>query len=377
MDDRKRQIGEAEQRRKEQVALLDSLLASVGQALFERTDDSFQGLEGITPYRRLRGDIAGWQEAILAAEEQLARLKELEEAVEAKEKDGSLCSKDIDALYTRLGKLLLEEPSDGSPVFVDFCVPYRAQADELLDKVRSLEDRLAPVEQGEKGNVFTWIGKSAQSLVLRSFLGKAQENLEQLQKNVGERFCSGGNGSLFPTASEIDRFCAEIEEKKTVLAAVLREATDLKEEKRKISDTFSTEGGPIRYIQSLKNRISQAQNELRVLYLRTGAEASLIDDTVSDAADGQRQAILSLIRDEDREKLDKALRMKATISDCEVTVERLKASLAIDEETEKIGKYRRQIEEKQGKIAQAQRGILELEGAIRDSEAAIEKLRRL
>jgi len=383
MDDRKRQINEAEQRKKEQTALLDALLAHIGEAIFERTDDSYQEDSSVfgelAAYRRFQSDIASSQDSILAAEEQMRRYKELEEEIDAKEREESLCSKDLAGVYGRLGKLLLEDSAkfDGGRALGDFCAPYQSQADELLTKVQSLEERLAGLEQKEKGNVFSWIGKSAQSLVLRSFLGKAQDNLEQLRRTVGERFTRRDSSSLSLEAAEVGILCEEVEQKREEQRAIAQDLASLRDEKRKISDGFSSEGGPIRYIQALKNHITQVQNELKVLYRRIGNEATLVDDSVSDNGAKRLEIVKSLIRPEDQENIKSALRMSQTIRDCDTVIEKLKASLAIDDEKAKIDKYRRMIHEKQEKIAQAEKSIVELEGAIRDSEASIEKLRHL
>ena len=409
MDDRKRQINEAEQRKKEQAALLDALLARIGEAVFERAGVSLDApaFGELAAYRRFRNDIADSQDSIQAAEEQMRRFKELEEGIETREKEAALCAKDLAGAHGRLGKLLLEESGrhGSGSAYDDFCGPYRGQADELLSKVQSLEERLAGLEQKEKGNVFAWIGKSAQSLVLRSFLGKAQESLEQLRRTVGERFSGRGSGSLFPETAAVDSLCGEIELKQAEMSALAADTANLKDEKRKISESFSAEGGPVRYIQTLKNHIAHVQNELRLLYRGVGAEAALSDVPALDAeADADASAaagtkgragtrgrakakaapetgrpgiIASLLLPEDRENLEAARRMNRSILDCGIVIEKLKASIAVDDEKAKIEKYRRMIQEKREKIAQAERAILELEGFVRDSEAAIEKLRQL
>jgi len=384
MDDRKRQINEAEQRKKENLALLDALLAHIGEAIFERTGDSYREDSSVfgelAAYRRFQGDIASSQDSIQAAEEQMRRYKELEEEIDVKEREDGLCSKDLAGVYGRLGKLLLEDSAkfdEGGRAYGDFCAPYQSQADELLTKVLSLEERLAGLEQKEKGNVFSWIGKSAQSLVLRSFLGKAQDNLEQLRRTVGERFTRRDSGSASLDAAEIGVLCDEVEQKREEQRAIAQDLASLKDEKRKISDGFSAEGGPIRYIQSLKNHIAQVQNELKVLYRRMGNEAMLIDDSVPETGMERMELVKSLLRPEDQENLSSAARTSQTIRDCDTVIEKLKASLAIDDEKAKIEKCRRMIREKQEKIALAEKNILELEGAIRDSEASIEKLRHL
>jgi len=384
MDDRKRQINEAEHRKREQTAQLDVLLARFGESILERTNDSrpedASGFGEPALYRRLQDDIAASQDSIQAAEGQMRRFKELEEAITAKEREESVCSRELAALYGRLGKTLLAEAAGAAGenrAYGDFCAPYQTQAEELLTKVESLEERLAGLEHREKGNVFTWIGKSAQSLVLRSFLGKAQESLDQLRRTVGEHFSRRASGSLFPENDDIDGQCEEIEQKRAELQFISQELSGLKDEKRKISESFSAEGGPIRYIQSLKNNIAQVQGELKVLYGRIGAEAALGGASGFETGEARLQAIRGYVRPEDDESLQSAGRISQTIRDCDAVIEKLRASLAIDDEKAKIEKYRRTILEKRDKIAQAEKNIADLEGAIRDSEATIEKLRHL
>ena len=382
MDDRKRQISEAENKKKEQTALLDALLAQIGEAIFERTADSgaddVPAFVELAAYRRFQDDIAGFRDSIQSAEEQMRRFRELEEGIGAKEREETACSRDLSGFYGRLGKLLLEEAGrngEDSSAYEDFCAPHRSQADELLAKVSSLEDRLAGLEQKEKGNVFTWIGKSAQSLVLRSFLGKAQESLEQLRRTAGERFCRRRDGE-FPENAAIDSLCGEIEQKRLELEAISEDLASLKGEKRKISEGFSAEGGPAKHIQAMKSHIAQAQGELKALYRSVGAEAALGGAFEANEPE-RRQTIQSFVRAEDKDSLESAGRMSQTIQDCETVVEKLRASLAIDDEKAKIEKCRRMIQEKRSKIAQAEKSILEIEDSIRDSEASIEKLREI
>jgi len=380
MDDRKRQINEAEQRKKEQTILLDALLAHIGEAIFERTNDSFQddasAFGEVAAYRRLQDDIASSQDAIQSAEEQMRRFKELESGIEEKEREESACSKELGGVQAMLGKLLLDKAGkydEDNKAYEEFCAPHQGQADELLAKVQSLEERLAGLEQKEKGNVFTWIGKSAQSLVIRSFLGKAQENLEQIRRTVGEQFSGQSSRSMFPEASAVDALCSDIEQKRDELDAILRDLASLREEKRRISDIFSAEGGPIRHIQSLKNHIAHAQNELKALYQGVGAEVAF-----GESAPAERgQVFQSLARSEDQDNLNSAVRISQAIRDCDVVIGKLRASLAIDEEKAKIEKFRRMVQEKRDRILQAEKNILELEVSIRDSETNIEKLRRL
>ena len=388
MDDRKKQINELEQRKREQIVSLDALLIRLGEEIivradnFSRNDDS--DFEELDLFRRLKNDIADSEAAIQAVEDQIRRFRELEESIEAKEQEESAGSKELVVLYGRLGKQLLDAASDNAQNngdYADFCAPYRDQAEALLTKAISLEERLAGLEGKESGNVFTWVGKGAQSLVLRSFFTKAQDNLEQLRRNVGERYSRRGNIRLIdgetdndnasPQAMDINNVCVEIERRWAEDRILLQDLSDLKEERRNVSGSMNVDGGPLKHIQTLKKHISNVRDELKTLYRRIGAEAGSVGDA------GRRHNIVSLIVSEDQEVLDNAARIDHLIHEDEREIEKLQASLAIDDEKAKIDKYRRMIQDKRDKIAQAEKNITEFEESIRVSEASIEKLQKI
>ena len=398
MDDRKKQISELERRKKEQAIHLDLLLSRFGETLFSRIADSPQEdvstFGELSDYRRFQDDIAASETSIQAVEEQTRRFKELEEGIGAREREESTFLRDLALMHGSLGRLLLDGANN-----TEFCAPYREQAEALLSKIESLEDRLATLEQREGGNVFTWIGKSAQGLVLRSFLTKAQENLEQLRRTVGEQYSrdtnrlpDGGEQFGLPREGlETERLCIEIIQKREELRALSQDLETLREEKRKISGSFSAEGGPLRQIQSLKKHIARIRDELKTLYRRIGAEAASVNDagnnTTAEPSAGakpgrgsppERREILGTFIDaEDQETLDSAARINRSIHSAEAEIEKLKASLAIDDEKAKIEKFRRMILDKKNKIAQAEKSIAEFEAGIRDSETTIEKLQNL
>jgi hypothetical protein len=381
MDDRKKQIGELEQRKREQIISLETLLTRLGEALLGREAGSGQedtAFEELAVFRGLKKDIADSEAAILAVEDQIRRFRELEENIEVKEQEESAESKELAIVYGRVGKLLLDEAAgsgDAAAAVADFCAPYRDQADALLTKVLSLEDRVTGLEGREGGNVFTWIGKNAQGLVLRSFLTKAQENLDQLRRTVGERYSRRDVAALPDSENnnvgEIDILCGEIERKRAEVRVLSQELAELKEERRTISVSYNSEGGPIRQIQTLKNHITHVRDELKTLYRRIGAEMAGVDGIE------RRQIIDSLIAPEDRDDLDNAAQISRSIHDSETMIVKLQASLDIDEENARIEKYRRMINEKREKIAQAEKNIMEFEEHIRVSEAGIEKLKAL
>jgi len=142
----------------------------------------------------------------------------------------------------------------------------------------------------------------------------------------------------------------------------------LQDEKRLITAGFDVQGNPLKQIQSLKNHIGHARDELSILYRRFAVQAVSAD--VPDF-------IHTLIVPEDREVLDNAARLSRVIQDNETAIGKLRTALAIDEEKSKIEKCRNSIESKKMRIAEAQKAIADLEGSIADSEKHIEELQKL
>jgi predicted nucleic acid-binding Zn-ribbon protein len=378
MDDRKKQIEELEQSRRENQAALDSLLERLGENLLSRAGES--GVENTEEYRRLKKEIADSEDSIKTVEEQIRRFRELEERISAKEQEDSAHSKELAGIYSRLGKTLFEENSD---VYAVFTGPFREQAEALVVKARSLEDRLAELEQKEGSNVFTWIGKSAQGLVLRSFLTKTQENLEQLYRSAGERYSRDDARLETPAEGPAAFLLDELEQARNRAKSLSEDLVKLREEKRRISENFGAEGSPVKQIQTLKNNIAHVRDNLRILYRRFGAEASSIIGPAPEGVDLSEQArerkgfINALIDDDDRNILNEAARINSAIRDNERTIEKLRASLAIDEEKAKIEKCRRLIEDKRKRIAEAEKDIADFEESIKDSEKYIEELQKI
>jgi len=378
MDDRKKRISELEHRKREQIVQLDALLIRFGEGVFGRMADSQDSIiPELAVYQGYQADIANSQVSIQAAEEQIRRSKELDQNIDLKEREDSDNAKNLAVAYNRLGKLLLEENSEQ---YAGFCAPYREQNEALLTKVLSLEERLDELEKKEGGNVFTWIGKGAQSLVLRSFMTKAQENLDQLRKTAGECYIKNyklpDNNDLSGENAGISALCAEIEEKLSYSNALYSEIAALKEERRKINNSFSAEGGPVKHINTIKSHIANVQNDLKALYRRMGAECASIDPAREAPAE-RKQALDSVLLPQDSEILESASRIDNTIHSCEEEIKKLEASLAIDDEKAKIDKYRKMIQEKREKITKAEQDISGFEEGIRDSEALIKKLEDL
>lgn len=379
MDERKRQIEELEKNKRENAAALDSLLERFGESLLSRLGEQEPDLDGTvsgeeTEYRRLRKEIADSEAAILNAEEMIRRLKELEEQIELKEQEDGERARNLAGVYGRLGKALFDLAGDSaSGAYGEYTAPSREQAEALVTKVRSLEERLTELEQKEGSNVFAWIGKGAQGLVVRSFLIKAQDNLEQLYRSTGERYSRRDNPSHGAAPPEITGLLTEIERSKEAACSLSGDLAKLREERRGISERFGVDGSPLKQIQTLKNRIASAREELRVLYRLFGARAA----SLKEAEGADRSLVDALITDDDSSFLDEAGRINRAIEEAVVAIEKLRASIAIDDEQAKIEKYRKLIAHKRDRIAEAEKDIAEFNGSIHEAEKYIAELRKL
>jgi len=373
MDARKRQIEILEKNKQESRFSLDSLLECLGEKLLGRIKEAPADYNDVTEYFRLQKDITDSNTAIQGVEEQIRLLKKLEGQIEEKEQEDRERAKELTVVFCKMGKALLEDTT-GS--YVEFIAPFREQADALITKVNSLENRSANLEQKDGNNVFSWIGKSAQGLVLRSFLNKAQENLEQLYRNIGDAFSrhEGFEGSNAPEA--VAGIVTEIKELHEQIKVLSEELAKLKEEKRAISTAFDVEGNPNKQIQALKNHIGQVKEELRTLYRNFGAQAALPDSS-NDLSAQRKEFVSSLVTADEQEIIDNAGKLKQTIHDNEEAIGKLRASLAIDVEKTKIEKCHKTILEKRLRITEAERAIVELETEIKDSEKHIEELQKL
>jgi len=366
MDDRKKRIDDLQKNNQESRVSLDTLLENFGENLYSRTKDMSLEFEDINHYKGFLQDIAESNVAIGKIEEKNRRFMELEEAIEIREQEERERAKEMAGFYCRLGKALLENPA-----YNDYTSLFREQADALTAKLESLETRIGELDNKEGGNVFSWIGKSAQGLVLKSFLSKAQENQEQLYHNVGERYSSR-------EAVSQDDDVAIIREDIDALRNVSRSAQDeiavLKDEKRMISAGFGIDGNPQKQILSVKNHIEQVKIQLRALYRNFGAQASGIMD--GEIAPERKYFIDTIVTAEDGEIIGRAVRLNQSIIDNEKAIGKLKASLAIDEEKTKIEKFKRSIEEKKGRIIDLEKAIDDLEESVSDCENVINELQK-
>jgi len=365
MDDRKKRIDDLLRNSQESRASLDSLLINFGETLYSRAKESQPEFEDFNQYNEHLLDIAESNTAIVKIEEKNRRFQELEDAISRRENEERERAREMSAIYRRLGKALLEN-SD----YDDYTSFFREQAEALSVKLGSLEARIGELDNKEGGNVFSWIGKSAQGLVLRSFLTKAQESREHLYHDVGERY---SNRESAGRDDEVAMILAEIDTLRGISKNAMDEISSLKDEKRIISASFGIEGNPQKQIMSVKNHINQVNESLRALYKKFGMQASGIDEDITPE---RKYYIDSIVTAEDSEIIGRAAKLSQSLAENDDAIIKLKASLSIDEERAKIEKYQRSIEDKKDRITEFERNIKDLEESVRDSEAYIQELQK-
>ena len=365
MDDRKKRIDDLNRNSQESRISLDTLLENFGENLYLRTKEMQTEFEDITLYKAYLHDISESNNSIGKIEEKNRRFKELEEAIDIREQEEKDRAKEMAALYRKLGKALLADDA-----YSDYTSLFKEQADALAAKLESLEKRIGELDNKEGSNVFTWIGKSAQGLVLKSFLSKAQENQEQLYYNVGERF---SNRDAIRDDDEVSRIRAYVDNMSNISRSAADEISSLKDERRIITASFGIDGNPQKQIQSVRNHINQVKESLAGLYRKCGAQTAGVDEDISP---DRKYFIDTIVTAEDGEIIGRAVKLNQSIIENEKAIAKLKASLAIDEEKNKIEKFRKSIDDKRNKIKDFEGSIADLEESVRDSEKYIHELEK-
>jgi len=364
MDDRKKRIDDLLKISQENRSSLDVLLQNFGENLYSRSLDQAE-FEDIEQYKAHLEDINQSKAEISKIEEKNHRYKELEEAIENKEQEEKDRAKEMAGIYRRLGKALLE-----NNIYNDYTSLFKEQADALDAKLESLETRINELDNKDGSNVFSWIGKSAQGLVLKSFLSKAQESQDHLYYNIGERFSSRQSASQ---DDEVTAILSETENQRELSRSLMDEISALKDEKRIISASFGIDGNPMKQIQAVKNHISLVKDALGVLYKNFGAQVAGIDEDITPE---RKYFIDSIVTPEDGEVIGRAVKLNQSVIDNESAIAKLRASLAVDEEKAKIERYKKSIEDKKNRIVEFKGAIADLEENVRDCENCIIELEK-
>jgi chromosome segregation ATPase len=356
MDNRKKSIRDLGEKKREALRSVDGMLENLGDALLSRAPG-----DEAAEYRRLLGEIGETQTLIQAVEADTARLETLEGDMERKEQEDTANTAALSDLYADLGERLLEDPASA-----EFSEPYRKQSDLLSPKIKSLEDRLQAIEDKEDANVFTWIGKSAQEMVIRSFLGKSRVNLRRIHAAAGETYLSLDKGEPV-TSTAVLHIRGEIDKLRAKNADLNEELTVLREERRRINDSFSPEGSAAKKKQILERHIQQTREQLSQVCLRCGRLAEEGGFEGKWAAPGEDMAALP---GRVREK-------RALIADYDAQIDKLNAALAIDAQKREIERMEKTIGDHRRRISVAETAIAELNSRIVESNRRIQELMKI
>jgi chromosome segregation ATPase len=379
MDERKRSIRELETKRLQDLEGRDLLLGNLGETLIRRLEgkkrparnlpakepdnpeagDSPAGALG--EYQRLLKEIADSGELIKTIEEEIQKLKELEDQINAKEEENSACVKELAGLYEQIGGLVL-----GSPDHEDFSGIYRGQFDELFLKIEAQENKLEELEDSG-GGFFSWLGSSARSVVIKALLAKNQASLKRLYRKAGEKFMAPENAGE-AGKGEIASLKEKIEGTRQLSSSLSADLAFLRGEKRKAAELLGAGGNPAKRIQGLEKHIAHTEDEIRQVYRRFGAYS--LDPAWKDFYG-------SLFTKEDSSILGRIESLEESIKDTENHIEKLKAAIAIDEEKAEIEKLNAAIEGQRQRIAAAEESIGEMQKRIADAETHIEELTKL
>ncbi|MDR0718057.1 MAG: hypothetical protein LBF78_00355 [Treponema sp.] len=375
MDLRKKTIRDLETKKSEDLAYANKILGELGKDLLIRLEipdapapgplcpeaPDGNSPEGVREeYKRLLKEIGSNEGRIKVIEAENLRYQDLEKEISRKEEENSENVREISLLYVQLGQYILADPE-----FETFTLPFKDEMDDLLRKIDNQEAKLEELEQKE-GNIFTWLGNNARTLVVKGMLSKNQSALHKIYRTAGERFIESG---FSPEEGEIE--VRNLAEKAVALkhksGGLTAEIVNLKDEHKKLAGEFAKFGHPVRCIQALEKQIACARETIRGLCVDFGGFA--VDPAWQDY-------FAPFLKDDDRERSVRVNELRASMRDAELQIEKLRAAMAIDSEKAEIEKLRKSIAGEKNKIEAARLAIAELESLIAGSEKHIGELEK-
>ncbi|MDR3247569.1 MAG: hypothetical protein LBT39_02180 [Treponema sp.] len=360
MDERKRTIGELELKKQESLRSLEAMYGDFGETLFSRVpgQESVLGASA-DEYLKLQKEIVDSEGLIRVTEADTQRFKELEEEIRAKERQSAALAGDIAAASADLGR-----DAVGEDKFSGLLGVYLQQINLLLPKFEDAQSKLDELEERAGSGIFGWIGKNARGVMYRGLVAKYGGTLKKLYTAAGEKLVHPENESLV-SGHDLEDAARTVRDMKANAEALNRELDRLKEERRRLGNTFGAEGGPVRRIQNLEKHIAHIRSELKMVYRRTGEMA---------ADKGRGEQFGAVLRPEDQRILEMVELSKNSIAKYDRETEKLKTSIAIDEEKAEIEKMKRAIVEQRQRVSAAEERIGELDRLIIDANAHIEEL---
>ena len=377
MDERRKTILTIEERKAAEAAIEEERLRTLGRLLLERSDDGRLAVER-NAYTRLNGEISALRQEIAVLTQKTGRAAELAEFISEAERQYAETEKELAAHYPELGRRLFEPANTATDATADaaasavastgadfdaFTAPYKRRISEIQQKAETLANRLAELETGEKNNVFSWLGKRAQGMVVKSSLSRTEAALRQVYAEAG---CELLKQPSLSAGAALDGICADAVTLKEACDSCRLRTSTLKEEKRCITEELNREGAGA--VRKKTSHEQQLLRDLDHLYLRLGKKAR---DPVA------RLALQSLFDDEMAATLETALKSRAVIDDYDEQVTKLRVSLEVDDERSVIEKWERAILEERRRIGDSEKKIAEYEKFISDAGDRIARLEQI
>ncbi|MDR2490394.1 MAG: hypothetical protein LBD20_03220 [Spirochaetaceae bacterium] len=379
MDERRKSILAIEEQKSAETAREAEHLRTLGRMLLERSDDGRLAVERNT-YTKLNREIAAAQEQIEALAQKTFRAAELTEQINAEERQFAETEKALAAHYPELGRMLFEpkdadagaDTDQNGARFAEFTAPFCQRIAEIQQKTETLSARLSELETAEKGNVFSWLGKRAQGMVIKSSLSRTEAALKQVYAEAGAAAATGSellNQPGMQLLPELDRICAETTKLKDECTSFHERLSKLKEEKRCITEALNHDGGgAVRKKANYEQQITRLLGELDQVYLRLGKKA---EDPVA------RMALKSLFDDEMTQTLETALVSRDMVDEYNEQIAKLRVSLEVDDERTVIEKWERAVLEERRHIGDSEKKITEYTKLIADARDRIARLEQV
>ncbi|MDR0637307.1 MAG: hypothetical protein LBG27_00105 [Spirochaetaceae bacterium] len=359
MDERTKSILAIEQKMADEAKRIDGFLRGLGQLLLEHSDDDTLAVERAED-GNINDETARLDEAVRQVEKDSERVSRIDSEIAEEERLKGELKERITAMYPELGKLAVEDDA-----FSAFASPYKTRIAAIQQKIDDLSGRLNGIEEKNNTNVFAWLGKGAQNLVVKSFLAKTQFSLERVYAETGAEFARNrtagqtGSGEIEAVYASVESLKKENNERDLRIIA-------LKEEKRNILSSFGREGSAKRKKAEIVHRKGRLYQEHNDLYLRIGKKA---EDPSS-----MRFALQPPFDDEMNKIRANVARCREQAKDYEDQIAGLKASLEIDKERAEVEKLKRSIAEQRLRIAVAGETIARHEKTIAEANKRIENL---
>lgn len=366
MDKRKSDIAELMVKNHSDSDARNSLLGGLGESLLQKIgqeelifgDSGNKAASVLAEYRRLQSDIAESVEMIRSLEEDAGKLKELEEKIGAAEDERAGREKELSDACTLLGETLL-----GTPGFDNLTEPVIQQEETLFARIDDLENKLKELEE-KSGGVFSRLKKNAQLVMSKSLLAKNKAALQRLYRTEGEKFLDAKPEQV--PEGELALNAAKAAELKGQLSGLAADLSELKENRRRVLESFGSDGSPSRRILGIEKHINHVKEECAVVCVSFGSMA---------AEDGGKEAVSAFMSDEDVLVLQRAEIFKTQIAQREQNIKRIETAIDIDNEKAEIEKMNKAIQNHQQKIAAAKESIADLEKQIAETELRIEELK--